>query len=201
MKTNEGTRPKKVVLASESPRRREMLRSLNVDFETFVPRIKESWRTDKNAREIARGLAIQKARKYRGRDDALVLAMDTLVVANRLKLGKPGDAEEARSMLRLLSGRTHQVITGVALTWKGTLLSDAAVTRVEFRPIRSHEIDWYIQTGEPFDKAGAYAIQGLGRIFINRIDGCYYNVVGFPLTLFQRLLRRFGLTILDLQKK
>jgi septum formation protein len=177
-----------------------MLRSLNVDFETFDPRIKESWHTDKNAREIARDLAIQKARKYRGKN-ALVVAMDTLVVANRLKLGKPGDAEEARSMLRLLSGRTHQVITGVALTWKGRLLSDAAVTRVEFRPIRPREIDWYIRTGEPFDKAGAYAIQGLGRIFINSIDGCYYNVVGFPLTLFQRLLRRFGFTILDLQKK
>ena len=125
--------------------------------------------------------------------------MDTLVVMNRLKLGKPASAQDARAMLQLLSGREHQVVTGVALQWNGRVHADAAVTKVEFRRIHAREIDWYIDTGEPFDKAGAYAIQGLGRIFINRIEGCYYNVVGFPLTLFQRLLRRFGLTILDLQ--
>ena len=187
-----------VVLASASPRRREMLQALNIHFEVCVPNIQERWNAGKNAARIACELAIAKARKCKRRD-ALVIGMDTLVVINRRKLGKPVDAEEAREMLCLLNGRTHRVITGVALMWKGRVVSQAAVTQVQFRRILANEIDWYIQSGEPFDKAGAYAIQGLGRIFIHRIEGCYYNVVGFPLTVFQRLLRRFGLTIFDLQ--
>jgi nucleoside triphosphate pyrophosphatase len=188
----------KVVLASASPRRQEMLRALNVKFVVFVPSVQEKWNAKKNAARIVSELAIAKVRTCRIRN-ALVIGMDTLVVINRFKLGKPDNPEQAREMLQLLSGRTHQVITGVALKWKGRLVSHVAVTQVQFRRIRSAEIDWYIQSGEPFDKAGAYAIQGLGRIFINRIDGCYYNVVGFPLTVFQRLLRRFGLTIFELE--
>jgi septum formation protein len=188
-----------VILASASPRRQEMLEALNIDFEIRVPNIQESWNARKSAARIACELAIAKTRKCR-RKDALVIGMDTLVVIGQRKLGKPSDAEDARKMLQSLSGKTHQVITGVALMWKGRVVSQAAVTEVQFRRIRSQEIDWYIQSGEPFDKAGAYAIQGLGRIFIDRIHGCYYNVVGFPLTVFQRLLRRFGLTIFDLQK-
>ena len=189
----------RVVLASASPRRIEMLQALNIDFETCVPNIPESWTGRKNAARIACELAIAKAKKCKSRD-ALVIGMDTLVVIDRMKLGKPVDAKEARDMLQLLNGKSHQVITGVALMWKGRVVSQAAVTEVWFRRIRSEEIDWYIQSGEPYDKAGAYAIQGLGRIFIDRIHGCYYNVVGFPLTVFQRLLRRFGLTIFDLMK-
>lgn len=192
--------PVKVILASESPRRREMMRALNIDFQVCSPRVTEKWKEGQTAREVARGLALAKARKCRNQD-ALVVAMDTLVVSNRAILGKPVDAQEAKAMLQLLSGQTHQVITGVALVWKDISISDAAVTQVEFRRIHLREIDWYVETGEPLDKAGAYAIQGVGRIFINRIDGCYYNVVGFPVTLFQRLLRRFGFTILDLQKE
>lgn len=187
-----------VVLASASPRRKEMLRALNIDFDVFVSDIHEKLESRKNPARIACELAIAKARKCLRRD-ALIIGMDTLVVVDRRKLGKPVNTEDARRMLRLLSGRTHQVITGVALMWKGRLVSQASVTRVQFRRIRSQEIDWYLQSGETFDKAGAYAIQGMGRIFINRIDGCYYNVVGFPLTVFQSLLRRFGLTIFDLQ--
>jgi septum formation protein len=190
----------RVVLASASPRRQEMLQALNIDFQICVPDIPESWTGKRNACRIACELAIAKVRKCRRRD-ALVIGMDTLVVIGRMKLGKPVDAKEAKEMLQSLNGKTHQVITGVALMWKDRVVSQAAVTEVQFRRIRSHEIDWYIQSGEPFDKAGAYAIQGLGRIFINRIHGCYYNVVGFPLTVFQRLLRRFGLTIFNLQRK
>ena len=188
-----------VILASESPRRQEMLQALKIDFRVCIPRVKEKWKEGENARKIAQTLAVAKAQKCR-KEGALVLAMDTLVVAGRAILGKPDNDREAKAMLRLLSGRTHRVITGVALVWNGITLSEAAVTKVEFRRILPHEIDWYVETGEPSDKAGAYAIQGLGRIFINRIDGCYYNVVGFPLTLFQRLLRRLGFTIPDLQR-
>ena len=199
MKKKPSFKPPEIVLASASLRRQEMLQALDIEFRTFIPDLKETWDPSLNAREVTRDLAERKARRYRNRD-ALVIGMDTLVVMNRLKLGKPGSAEDAVAMLRLLSGRTHQVVTGVALQWKGRVLSDSAVTQVEFRTLRSEEIEWYIQTGEPYDKAGAYAIQGAGRIFIKRIEGCYYNVVGFPLMLFQRLLRRFGLNILDLQR-
>jgi nucleoside triphosphate pyrophosphatase len=189
----------RVVLASASPRRREMLQALNIDFEVCVPNIPERWTARKNAARIARELAVAKVKKCRN-CDRLVIGMDTLVVMGQSKLGKPSDAEDARRMLQSLSGKTHQVITGVALSWNGRVVSQASVTEVQFRRIHSQEIDWYIQSDEPFDKAGAYAIQGLGRIFIDRIEGCYYNVVGFPLTVFQRLLRRFGLTIFDLQR-
>jgi septum formation protein len=188
-----------VILASASPRRQEMLQGLNIDFEVCVPNIQEKWDAGKNATRIACDLAIAKAKKCK-RNYGLVIGMDTLVVIHRSKLGKPVDAKDAKKMLQLLSGKMHRVITGVALIWKGRVVSEAAVTKVQFRHIHAQEIDWYIQSGEPFDKAGAYAIQGLGRVFIDRIDGCYYNVVGFPLTIFQRLLRRFGLTILDLQR-
>ncbi|MGH9857891.1 MAG: Maf family protein [Acidobacteriota bacterium] len=188
----------KVILASESPRRQEMLQSLSIDFQVCIPRISEKWNPGENPRKVATRLAVEKAQKCRKRT-ALIVGMDTLVVANRDILGKPTNAQQAKAMLQLLSGRTHQVITGVALIWKGAISSGAAVTHVEFRRIHPGEIDWYVETGEPFDKAGAYAIQGLARIFIQRIDGCYYNVVGFPLTLFQRLLKRLGFSILDLQ--
>lgn len=191
--------PTRVVLASTSPRREEMLRVLNIDFETFVPKVLEEWHPHQKARQVACDLAVRKAGGCKDRK-ALVIGMDTIVVLNRQMLGKPESTEDARAMLQMLSHRIHRVITGVALQWQGKLVSDAATTKVEFREIQPREMDWYIGTGEPFDKAGGYAIQGAGRIFINRIDGCYYNVVGFPLTLFQRLLRRFGLSVLDLQR-
>jgi septum formation protein len=198
MKNQKKSRPQKIILASQSPRRQEMLRTLGIRFEVVLPYILERWKDRESPRMIARNLAIRKARKCRVRN-ALVIAMDTLVVLGNKKLGKPVDETEAREMLQTLSGKKHRVITGIALLWKNQLVSDAAVTEVEFRKIDPEEIEWYLQTGEPFDKAGAYAIQGYGRIFINGIHGCYYNVVGFPLSLFQRMLRRFNLTILDLQ--
>ena len=193
------TKPSEIVLASASARRQEMLQALNIPFRTFIPNVREKWDPAKNARDVTCDLAIRKARRFKSRG-ALVIGMDTLVVMNRLKLGKPASDQDARAMLQILNGRVHQVVTGVALQWNGQVQSEAAVTKVQFRRIHTNEVDWYIDTREPFDKAGGYAIQGLGRIFIDRIDGCYYNVVGFPLTLFQRLLRRFGLTILDLQR-
>ena len=199
MKNSPNSIPSRVILASGSPRRREMLEILSIKFETCISGTSESWDPTENARVIARQLAVKKAQKCSKRD-ALVIGMDTLVVLGKLKLGKPENAGEARSMLSELSGRVHQVITGAALVWNGRVESGVAVTKVRFRTISSNEMDWYIDSEEPFDKAGAYAIQGLGRIFITDISGCYYNVVGFPLTLFQRLLKRFGLSILNLQR-
>jgi len=190
--------PIRVVLSSASPRRQEMLRDLNIPFKVFIPHVSEKFIHSASSRKTAMDLAIKKCKKYRGRN-SLVIGMDTIVSVNKIKLGKPHNQEIAKGMLRLLNGRTHQVITGVALMWKERLITGVATTQVEFRKMTIPEINWYVQTGEPFDKAGAYAIQGLGRIFIERIEGCYYNVVGFPLALFQRLLLRFGLRIQDLQ--
>jgi len=196
---NVDMKPIHVILASASPRRAEMLKDLSIPFKLFVPRVSEKLNKNASTRKTATDLAIKKCKKYKG-VNSLVIGMDTIVAVNKMKLGKPENQEDAKGMLKLLNGRTHEVITGVALKWKGRLVTGTATTRVQFRKMKPHEIEWYVQTGEPFDKAGAYAIQGLGRIFIERIEGCYYNVVGFPLTLFQSLLLRFGLTIQDLQR-
>ena len=104
-------------------------------------------------------------------------------------------------MLKLLSGKKHRVITGVAISFEGRVLSESETTYVSFRKLKLNEIRWYVKTGEVFDKAGAYAIQGLGRIFIEKIEGCYYNVIGFPVAAFQRVLSRFGMNIFDLMKQ
>ena len=192
------SRPSRVVLASGSPRRQQMLQDLEIPYEICVSEVPEKWKATDPAGKTATQLALKKARKCK-RADALVIAMDTIVAIKNQKLGKPENYGEAKEMLEFLSGRTHDVITGCALVWNRRVLTGMDKTRVEFRNMTAEEIDWYIQTGEPFGKAGAYAIQGVGRIFINRIEGCYYNVVGFPLTLFQRLLRKWNLTISDLR--
>ena len=127
--------------------------------------------------------------------DALVLAADTIVVLDGRFLGKPADREEARRMLRALSGRWHQVFTGLALLHPRKSMVVYEMTRVHFRPLTEEEITAYIDTGEPMDKAGAYGIQGLGAIFVDRIDGCFYNVMGLPLPRLALLLKEYGITL------
>src|SRR5262245_57650721 len=141
-----------VILASASPRRQEMLRDLSIPFQVFVPDISENLNNDVSSRKVAVDLAVKKCKKYKGRN-SLVIVMDTIVTVNKVKLGKPENEDEAQKMLRLLSGRTHEVITGVALMWKSQLVTGVATTQVEFRKITNDEIEWYVQTGEPFDKA------------------------------------------------
>ena len=146
-------------------------------------------------------LAAAKAREVAGRpetpEDAWVLAADTVVVLDGQVLGKPADAAEARAMLARLAGRTHRVHTGVALTRArdGLLVADVEVSAVTMAPLDAATIARYVATGEPLDKAGAYAVQGLGSIFVERIEGCYFNVVGLPLARTARLLRAFGLDV------
>lgn len=188
-----------VTLASSSPRRQEILRQVGVPFEVFVPSIDEDCSHLVDARQTVMYLAGEKARSCRT-SGSLVIGMDTIVVTGKTKLGKPADSSEAAEMLGLLSNRTHSVITGVALAIDNRMVMDYERTRVHFRKLASAEIQWYIQTGEPFDKAGAYAIQGFGSLFVNRIEGCYYNVVGFPLGCFQRALEKLGLQIFDLME-
>src|SRR5262245_29216255 len=182
----------KFILASGSPRRQEMLRFLKVPFETIITGVSEDWPGRESAERMALGLAVRKVRAV-FRPKAIVLAMDSVVAVGREKLGKPENAADARRMLRLLSGRTHRVITGVAVRWGTKEVSGAEITKVHFRKLEDREIEFYIRSGEPFGKAGAYAIQGVGRLFIDRIEGCYYNVVGFPVSRFLSCLDRIGM--------
>lgn len=190
----------RIVLASSSPRRISLLKMLGVTFEPVPASIVEEKREGEEPADFARRIAKEKALQVAERVKAeFVIAADTVVVIDGEVLGKPKDENEARRMLEKLSGRTHKVITAVALYKKesGELLLDHKETLVRFTVLSKAEIDWYIRTGEPMDKAGAYGIQGLGALFIERIDGCYTNVVGLPLPLLYQLAKRAGLSLIS----
>lgn len=204
-------RTARLVLASASPRRRDLLARLDLPFEIFDPRVDEGGPTGRPER-IARRLATAKARAGAARySEATVLAADTLVAYHNIVLGKPGDADEARAMLGLLRGRTHRVITAVAVLPPGRRrpLIDHAVTSVTMRRYSDDEIAASITRGDPFDKAGGYAIQDQRLAPVARYDalpqagqsppadtrGCYCNVIGLPLGMTVRLLGRAGLDI------
>ena len=187
-----------LILASASPRRRELLGALGVAFEVVVAGIDEKpWAREMPASYALRN-ASEKAREVwtRGGRDALVLAADTIVVMDDHILEKPVDAEHAVAMLRQLSGRSHEVITGVCLVQArdGALREwgEAIRTAVHFRAMTESEIAAYVATGEPMDKAGAYAIQGGAAVFVEGYDGSYSNVVGLPMETVERLLKQAG---------
>ncbi len=187
----------RLVLASGSPRRREMLEGLGVPFTVRPVDIDETPRTGELPEPYVWRLAESKARAGRTDEREIVLAADTIVALGDELLGKPSDEADARRMLRQLSAREHQVLTGVAV-WNGA--SDrprVAVeqTTVRFAPLTEAEIEWYAASGEPLDKAGAYAIQGLGALFVERLEGNYSNVVGLPLPLTYRLLGEAGFSL------
>jgi septum formation protein len=184
----------KIVLASASPRRAEILRGIDWPFETLAVNIDESRRAGEAAAGYVERLAQEKAEAARiSKPAQLVLGADTIVVVDGEILGKPRDADDARRMLRLLNGRWHQVLTGIALL-HGSEAPRAIVahevTQVKFAEMAAPEIDWYVSTVEPMDKAGAYAIQGFGARFIERIEGDYYNVVGLPVRLLYQLVQQ-----------
>ncbi|HEX9761006.1 MAG TPA: Maf family protein [Candidatus Acidoferrales bacterium] len=183
----------RLILASSSPRRAEILRDAGFAFEVAPADIDETPRPSERAHALVRRLAEAKARAVAARagDDAIVLGADTEVVVDGDVFGKPADAADARRMLEKLSGRAHEVITGVALlrTRDGALLEAIESTQVTFATITPQEIEAYVASGEPLGKAGAYAVQGLGGRFVTRIEGCYFNVVGLPLARVYALLR------------
>jgi septum formation protein len=195
----------RLILASASSRRRELLARLGLPFqvrpsgldETLVPGVAASSLVTALARAKAREVADQL--RAAGGEPAVILGADTLVVLDGLPLGKPTSPEDARGMLRALRGRSHQVVTGVALCEvPGEREAAETVTSdVVMRPYSDAEIDAYVATGEPHDKAGAYAVQGVGGRLVARVDGCYTNVVGLPLGTTARLLRGFGLAPSD----
>lgn len=178
-----------LVLASASPRRREILANLGFVFEVLATGVEENGVACADDASFATIVAERKAAEARRlRPEGTILAADTIVVCAGERLGKPGDADDAARMLRLLSGRVHEVITGIALSAAaGVSLSAAERTKVRFRELSQGDIERYLATGEPFGKAGAYAIQGYGGPFIEKIDGCYFNVVGLPVFLLFRM--------------
>jgi septum formation protein len=178
-----------LILASASPRRRELLTQAGLTFTVESADVNEERLPNEIAAAYVHRLAIEKAQavwNLRSSLDALhdpliVLGADTCVVSDGHILGKPVNAKDARRMLKLLSGRTHTVLTGVAAVSRGKTVSDVEITQVTFNILREAEIEEYISTGEPLDKAGAYGIQGYAARWIPRIEGCFFNVVGLPI--------------------
>ena len=182
-----------LILASSSPRRQELLRAAEIPFTVQPANIPEEIRECESPREFAERLALEKAEAvWRNARGSLVLGADTIVVVDGHVLGKPADATDARRMLRMISGRSHQVMTGVCLLGHGIRDIRAEVTQVFVTDIPENEIEYYVVHGEPMDKAGAYAIQGIASRWIPRIEGCYFNVVGLPIPLVYLMLRTHG---------
>jgi nucleoside triphosphate pyrophosphatase len=202
-------RPRKtrLILASASPRRAEILRDAGFDFEVRPSAVDESLRAGESPAAHVERLAREKALAVAATEGpGIIIAADTVVVAKRKILGKPKSRADARRMLRILSGRSHQVLTGIAIlrfvqprgmnpkVRVGLLSSAVESTRVTFARLNRREIESYIASGEPDDKAGAYAVQGRGGRFVTRIEGCYFNVVGLPLARLYRMLLNLGIS-------
>jgi nucleoside triphosphate pyrophosphatase len=197
----------RLILASASPRRAQILRDAGIIIEVRSSRVDESLRAGESAsrhvQRLAREKAVAAARSIRG--SAVVIGADTVVVVDGKILGKPASRRDARRMLRRLSGRTHRVLTGIAILrlppgkrgeslGRGErILSAVESTRVKFAPLSARGIEAYVSSGEPMDKAGAYAVQGRAGKFVTRIVGCYFNVVGLPLARLSGMLRKIGL--------
>lgn len=188
----------RLILASASPRRAEILRHASIAFEVRATVIDETPRPGESPGSYVCRLALEKARAaadtIKDSGDAMIVGADTVVVAKGEVLGKPATAEDARRMLRLLSGSVHEVHTGLAIIRRPGGMERIAeeITKVTFARLNDKEIERYIATDEPFGKAGAYAVQGIGGRYISRIEGCYFNVVGLPLAKLWVMSRELG---------
>ena len=188
---------RRLILASASPRRRELLAQAGYTFDVMPAHVNEDPRGDEEpiayvvrlAREKAESVFAEISSRSTAPPQVVVLGADTTVTLDGHILAKPENAADAARMLRLLSGRAHQVITGVCLVAPAFEHTEAEITQVVFSLLSEDEIAYYVRTGEPMDKAGAYAIQGIAARWVERIEGCYFNVVGLPLPQIYRLLR------------
>lgn len=186
----------KIVLASASLRRQELLKRITPDFQIVVSNFHEdSVAFKNNAKEYVMELSKGKAQEVAARMsmEAIIIGADTIVMLDNKVLGKPKNEFEAFQMLMSLSDNWHEVYSGITLidTKNQKIISDAVCTKVRFSNITKEDIQKYIETGEPMDKAGAYGIQGFGGVFVEKIEGCYYNVVGLPLNTLSRMLKQF----------
>ena len=183
----------RVILASQSPRRRELLTLVGIPHTVLPADLDERYRPGEQPAPHAERLAREKAAVVARREpDALIIGSDTIVVVDGDVLGKPRDDQHAVEMLTRLSGRTHVVMTAVAVQWRGEVRSSVETVEVTFHPLGRADIDAYIATGEPMDKAGAYGIQGFGATIVARVDGDYFAVMGLPLQRLVRLLGELG---------
>ena len=190
---------KQIILASNSPRRRELLKQIGMTFTTDPADVDERVLPGEGAETYAVRVALDKARVAAGRaGNGIVIAADTIVVLGDAILGKPTDARDAERMLGMLSGRVHRVISGLAVVdaQTGRTRTGAASTTVWFRDLTPAEIRSYVLTGEPLDKAGAYGIQEKGALLVEKIEGCYFNIVGLPLSLLKKMLHEYGVDLL-----
>jgi septum formation protein len=180
----------RIILASASPRRAELLRAAGIDFDVRPADVDEAVLPGEAPSDYVSRLAEAKARVVHERNhDRTVLAADTAVVVDGGILGKPIDEADAKRMLRLIGGRTHEVVTAVSVFHPGQIVDTRVeVTTVEFAGLSEADIEWYVSSGEPMDKAGAYAVQGLASRFVTRVDGSYSNVVGLPIALVYQML-------------
>lgn len=188
-----------LILASASPRRREMLKNIGLQFEVQTKNVPEDLPLGIKPGEAVELLAVQKARAVADdRDSGLVIGCDTVVVSNGEILGKPQDIKHAKEMLCSLQGGSHQVYTGIVVidAATGKTITDHQCTKVHFKSLTEEEIDRYVASGEPMDKAGAYGVQGIAAIFITGVEGCYHNVVGLPLERLAEILKEFDYHVL-----
>lgn len=182
-----------LILASASPRRADLLRQAGLSFRIIVPEVEEMITGKVPPQELVKQLSREKAQQVAAKiKSGFVLGADTLVFHRKAILGKPGDHDEAREMLKRLQGDRHEVLTGLCLVdaATGNFESGMAITAVWLKPLSDGQINAYIATGEPLDKAGAYGIQGKAGLFVEKIEGCYFNVVGLPLGLLYDLLKK-----------
>lgn len=185
---------KPLILASNSPRRKELLTQARLSFSVVASTIDEQVDLSLAPEQVVQSLALQKANDVFSRhQDAIVIGADTVVVLKGKILGKPQDREDAKETLRALSNQTHSVYTGVAIVLANQPCTFSEETKVTFWPLMDGEIDAYLDSGEPFDKAGSYGIQGLGALFVKEIAGDYFNVVGLPLSKTVRELKKVGI--------
>ena len=183
-----------VILASASPRRLALLQQIGIEAKVCPADFDEVSGSAVQAEDVVLANAIGKCKavvKIKG-DSLPVIAADTVVVAEGVILGKPQNEKDAVKMLKQLSGKTHKVMTGIAVSYAGEMLAEVCETEVVFRELTDEEIKKYVATGEPLDKAGAYGIQGMGAVLVEKINGCYNNVVGLPLTRLQLILANLG---------
>ena len=191
----------KIVLASGSPRRQELLRRMGItDFTVRVPEVEEYFPAGLTPEETVCYISREKSQAVPSEEDEIVITADTMVFLDQQRLGKPKDEADALRMLTDLAGRRHTVCTGVTLRQGQRSLTRAQSTDVYFRPAGREELMAYIRGGEPMDKAGSYGIQGYGAMFVKCIEGDYFSVMGLPLCPLCRMLRAFGVSILDVQE-
>ena len=189
--------PISYILASSSPRRKELLKLIGIEPRIFKPQTDESREPGESVETFLKRVTIEKGGDVYMEDyfENPVISSDTIVLCEGRLIGKPADAVEAREFLELLSGNVHEVWTGLAVKYRGRVYYDVARTKVSFSPISASELDHYLEHENYMDKAGAYAIQGLASVFVNKIDGCYFNVMGFPINLFYNMLKRMDIEL------